>query len=465
MAKILILGSSPLPFMNAKRLYGPGIRTWQFAVPLLNAGHEVRIIAAQVPDSRTKGPPLPVHGVPNLSLTFMEQADFDNIAPVAHAMQNYEPDAIVAAGYGASRVAVGLDREMPIWADFFGDPMAEAQALAEVCGNDDKIYQIWSYVAPVLDRADRFSAVSERQKYAVIGQLASRGRLNRWTHRYDFVSCIPCALAPMQTLPVAKRMRGRLFPQEAFVVLWSGGYNTWADAESLFFALQWAMQRNPRIHFVSTGGQIDGHDEITYPGFLRRVEASDFKDRFHLLGWVETFDVRGLYAECDLAVNVDRPCYEGLLGSRNRILDWMDAGLPVLTTETCELSAILRERELGFVVQPGDQETLGQEILRLSLETDLLRERAERASAYAREHFTFEATTRAVRDWAQHPEPAPDRGRFPTLGGAWTFKFYGTQRRIDNLRQVAKARGWLAVLGIVLRGTLRRMFFWIKVRR
>ena len=58
-------------------------------------------------------------------------------------------------------------------------------------------------------------------------------------------------------------MRGRLVPEDAFVVLWSGGYNVWSDIETLLQGLEKAMDEQPSIHFLSTGGAISGHDDAT----------------------------------------------------------------------------------------------------------------------------------------------------------------------------------------------------------
>ena len=39
MSKVLVCGMCPLPWENTEKNYGPGIRTWQFAWSLANAGH------------------------------------------------------------------------------------------------------------------------------------------------------------------------------------------------------------------------------------------------------------------------------------------------------------------------------------------------------------------------------------------------------------------------------------------
>ena len=59
-------------------------------------------------------------------------------------------------------------------------------------------------------------------------------------------------------------------------MLWSGGYNLWTDVDTLFRGLEAAMARNPKVHFLSTGGAIDGTDTLIatyrYDGLGRRIQ-------------------------------------------------------------------------------------------------------------------------------------------------------------------------------------------------
>ena len=107
------------------------------------------------------------------------------------------------------------------------------------------------------------------------------------------------------------------------VVLWAGGYNTWTDVDLLYEALIRAMAEVPEMCFVSTGGTIAGHDEITFHRFVERTRKSRFRDRFHFAGWVPTEDVPCYYFESDLGINVDSDNYETVFGARNRLNDMM----------------------------------------------------------------------------------------------------------------------------------------------
>src|SRR5690606_18542702 len=123
----------------------------------------------------------------------------------------------------------------------------------------------WSRQRTVLRRADKISVSGHKQMYAVIGELGALGRLGYRNAAHNFCSYVPIAADPMFLdidLPVTDKVfRGSLFPDDAFAVLWTGGYNTWTDIKALAAALTLAMEQVPRLRFVSTGGAIPGHNE------------------------------------------------------------------------------------------------------------------------------------------------------------------------------------------------------------
>ena len=56
---------------------------------------------------------------------------------------------------------------------------------------------------------------------------------------------------------------------DAFVLLWSGSFNTWCDVDTLFTGIERAMERLPSLVFLSTGGEVRGHDEVRTRTFAR----------------------------------------------------------------------------------------------------------------------------------------------------------------------------------------------------
>jgi glycosyltransferase involved in cell wall biosynthesis len=240
--------------------------------------------------------------------------------------------------------------------------------------------------------------------------------LTKETTGYRFVHTIPCGLDPTPLRHEREVLRDVLVPHDAFVVLWSGSYNTWTDVDTLFEALQGAMAENPRIWFVSTGGEVEGHDEETYPRFCDRIAASPFGDRFVLLGWLPKHEVGNYYFEADVGINIDRYMYEGLLGSKNRVLDWMRAGLPPLIGDLPELAREVDREGIGFTYPLGNAAALRDAILALAADPEGVRRVGARAREYGSTRLTFDQTVEPLLAWAATPARAPDRGRRPDPG-------------------------------------------------
>ncbi|MBN1356380.1 glycosyltransferase [bacterium] len=412
--RVLLLGMCPLPTENETHTLGPGKRTWQFAKPLLHDGHRVCLVCsrhlAAYQDRDMDAIEAEEHG--NLIYYSVTQRIFGNRKWLQNLHDRFEPDCVIGATVYPSYVGTLLVTRQPIWADLFGHIMAEAQTKSFVFKDDYYISNMWQMERIVLNRADVFSVVSTPQNYATIGELGTQGRLNKATTGYQFLHTIPCAI--MDSLDIDRNrkqtvLRGRVWAKDDFVVLWSGGYNTWTDVTTLFNALEMACKVNPRIKFISTGGQIDSHDELTYRHFVNLIQESKYRDRFILKGWIPFNEVPIYWREADLGINIDLFTYEAILGSRNRILDWMQAGLPILTSELCELSYIIKNERLGFTFPPENTEFLADLLIRLSAEPDLLARTAERAREYVYRIYTPQETTRPLRNWVQSPAPAPDR--------------------------------------------------------
>ena len=414
MSRILVAGLCPLPFENALRSYGPGIRTWQFAWSLARADHEVRVLAMMTPGAYGDERPAPSEEREGILIERLTDVAFLEPATIRKAIREFQPQALVGASLYGSAALARAGRRLPFWADEFGSAMAEAQALAAVEGRNWPVAHAWALLAPVLRSADRLSVVSEPQRHAAIGALGAVGRLTAETCGYELVSVVPCAYVPPEEVPPRTEkscvVHRRIAPDEAFVILWSGGFNVWTDVATLVEGVEAAMGRNPRLHFVSTGGAIPGLDTGTYARFEALVARSAHRDRFHLEGWVRAERIASYAAEADVGVLAERSLYESLLGSRNRIVQWMGTGLPVVCSRVGEIADVLAKRELGLTFPAGDADALAERLLWAARNADDLRAMAARAAEYARAELGFEATARPLAAWAADPRPAPDAG-------------------------------------------------------
>ncbi len=419
--KVVVLGIGPLPIENVNKNLGPGRRSWQFAKGLAEAGCEVLLICCrhvahgdELDESRFGDA---VEYGQKLTVRNLSQPDFERPDILAELIRSFEPACLIGATIYPSYIAARMDLGLGLWADAFGHTMAEAQTKSFVYRDNSYLHTYWQYQRTILDKAHRFSAVSTRQKYALIGELGCRGRLSGETIGQDLVHTIPCAVMPTCEVQSSEKiLRGKLVADDDFIVLFSGGYNTWTDTETLFRAIESAMASNDKIRFVSTGGGLKGHDELTYLRFCERVKGSRHASNYKLLGWVPAEHIPLIHREADIAINIDRYSYEGLLGSRNRIVDWMGAHLPLVTTLLCELSGIIGRNGLGFVFKPGDWQGLSDIILQLASGMYDLEDIAEKSYLFAMENYSIGATTKPLVDWVREQGiNGPGKPRFISI--------------------------------------------------
>jgi glycosyltransferase involved in cell wall biosynthesis len=548
MSKIFILGMSPLPFENDRKVYGTGIRTWQFILPLLERGHKICVCNYAIPsayadgfrskyikdfiysgDSKDKkdfinstlaekgegeagdGNPGSKEKSSKYSFEYnvLKKDDFENIELISEIFKGFKPDCIVGCTFYPSYIVSELlnylknknkiitynmktgssdKREesnhkdysrdngsidfmkninvVPFWADLFGHVMAEAQARAYIDGDDECLFHYWNSEYNIISSADIFSCVSSRQQYALIGELGAVGRLNKYTSGYDFTSIIPCGIPLAEYRHTKSVFRGGdIIKKDDFVVLWTGGYNTWTDIDTLFEGLTAAMEKNPKIKFVSTGGEIPEQDLVTYPRFLSMINGSSHRDRFVMKGWVPGEDVPNYYFEADLGINIDKDIYEVRLGSKNRILDWFRAGLCVLSSNVCELTDIMEKEKIGYTFKPYDYKDLSKKLIYLADNQDEVKKTAIAGKKYALLNFNFNKTTEKLQKWAGDPAFSPDRGEERKL-------FFSREEALENLNQITlrqkkmieeREKRISELEGIIKKGFVYRIYSYFKI--
>ncbi len=416
MSRIFAVGTGPLQDEGVRLASGQCLRTWHFTAPLLAAGHEVSLLTVPIPGT-TEEPP-PEAAVPakfeGFSYRRAVANDPSRLLPVIEEeMVRFRPDAIVGINAFPAWLLARAAPPQPFWADLNGWTMAEGQVRAATVGHDRDFPHFWRLEAETLLRADRFSTVTSRQADALYGELAMLGRLTRDTFEDPFAAAVPNAVYPAyrdlrRPAPLPDQVREKL-PPDAFVVLWSGGFNSWTDIGTLAEAFARAFEREPRLYLVCTGGAVSGHDEETYRQFQAACRDHLPPGRVIALGWVDFDLVLALHRSAHLGINMDGPNTETRFGARNRLTNMMGAGLPVLTTTGTEIAEWIAREQVGLTVPPRDAEALAQALVDAAGRGESLEALGRKGREQALADFAPEATLPAFLDWARSPHHASDR--------------------------------------------------------
>lgn len=356
--------------------------------------------------------------------------DVNLLRIIQQIYDEFRPDTIISVNTFPSYITSQIAFTVPWWADLNGWIMAEAQAQAYKMNSNDYLGHYYQMERAVLARADKFSTVSEAQRFAVLGELAGMGRLNKENFGYEFVRSIPNGIEQSEATEGSGAHYADNIPEDAFVALWMGGYNTWVDEDTLYNGVTAAMRECEKLYFVSTGGEIPGLGGETFAKFKEMIEGSEFKERFVFLGWVATKDIPYIYRRADFGLNVDRQCVETLTGARNRINEMMKFGVPVVTTLGSEISYEVLRVGAGMAVESGKSEDLADMICVLYKEwngghdrrTQKFKKFGENGRLYVKNECNYSATQKTVLKWLKNLRPAPDINVSVNLSGGTGLK-------------------------------------------
>lgn len=437
MKKILLVGNSPLPNEMVKIRPAAGLRTFQFLKGIKEnvSNIDMRLLAIAMPNCyQGEIFDREYEVIEGVGCYAVPKNDSRLVSKFQKFHDEFKPDIIVSINSYPSFVASKLKSSAVLWCDLNGWIMAEGQAQAYKMDSDDYLGHYFEIEQNVLRKADKLSSVSDRQKFALLGELASMGRLNKETFGYEFVEVVPNGVEVEDfdsNLSHDEANEGFARVQSlsgggAFLILWMGGYNTWVDEETLFKGVVEAMEACKELYFVSTGGSLEGLDSATFAKFKEMVEGSELKDRFIFLGWVDSELIPSIYKRSNLGLNVDRMCVETLTGARNRINEMLKFGLPVVTTLGSEISHDVVGFGAGVGVKSGDWDGLAKAVIEMYEDFTSggvkLKKYNEKALEYVSGNCSYKRTMGPLIEWLKDPTVAPDRGMRVKFGNSTKLK-------------------------------------------
>ncbi|MFP3464430.1 glycosyltransferase family 4 protein [Leifsonia sp. SIMBA_070] len=271
-----------------------------------------------------------------------------------------------------------------------------------------------------LERADFLVCASDKQRDFWLGQLAGLARINPETYDRDpsLRSLLDVAPFGVQNEPPVQKRHGikgtvpGIGPDDK-VIVWGGGIYNWFDPLTLIEAVAVARRSHPDLRLFFLGAV---HPNPNIPTMRMAVQARERADALGLTGeavffndsWVPYADRADFLLDADLGVSTHYEHLETAFSFRTRILDYLWASLPIISTDGDTFADIIRDNDLGRVVPPEDVDALAQAIEEL-LYDGAARERiAANIAAYASEH-TWEHTLRPLVAFCSDPTPAPDR--------------------------------------------------------
>jgi glycosyltransferase involved in cell wall biosynthesis len=389
----------------AEAMAGPAIRCWEMARLLSQNGHEVRVAAGE-------------------GSTVGEQG-FEVIAPPrdALALEATLADVIVVQGVVTAIYPFLLMPGKRIVVDLYDPYNLEILELFHDHPMEDRLGQHQGHLGALLAqlvRGDFFLCASEKQRDYWLGMLSAMGRINPYTHGDDrllrrLIDTASFGISSAGPVAASRPVVKGVLPgieADARVVVWGGGVYNWFDPLSLIRAWPRILEREPRARLLFMGMRHPNPDVPEMDMAVRALRLSeelDLRDKtVHFnMQWVPYEKRQEYLLEADLGVSTHFNHVETSFSFRTRILDYIWAGLPVVSTEGDEFARWIIEHRTGKVVRFEDPDSIATAIADLLTDENLYRA-CVKAVQESRAPFVWDRALAPLVTYCEAPWRAAD---------------------------------------------------------
>lgn len=272
-----------------------------------------------------------------------------------------------------------------------------------------------------LRRGDYFLCASERQRDYWLGMLSATGRLNPATYDQDrmlrgLIDVVPFGLSERPARSTGPGFKGRVrgIEPDDRIIVWGGSVLDWHDALTPIRALPGVVQRVPAVRLVFPVGS---HPSPELPKLSMLEEARQLARALGLLDrhvffidWVPYDDRVNYLLEADIGLSAHRVSLETRYAWRTRVLDYIWAGLPIISNPGDSISELVADHGLGRTPPCGDVEAMTTAMLAL-LEDREAAEACRHQAAQLRPSLTWTRVTEPLRAYCERARRAADHGQ------------------------------------------------------
>ncbi|WP_020668097.1 glycosyltransferase [Amycolatopsis nigrescens] len=389
-----------------ERMAGPAIRAWNIA-SVLAGEHEVRLVTV---NPIADPPPAPFAVSAATRRTLGE--------PIEWA------DIVILQGH-VLELAPALKKEHAhkiVVCDLY-DPM-HLEVLEQSKGKPDDVRSadligVTKVLDAQLERGDFFLCASERQRLFWLGHLTALGRLSPQLYDADpttqsLLAVVPFGLSPSAPARTGPGLRATLGIGETdHVVLWAGGVYSWFDPLTLIRAIDRLRARHGDVRLVFLGMRHPNPEVAEMDIGARTMQLSE---RLGLTGkhvffnehWVPYEERQNWLLDADCGVTTHFEHVETTFAFRTRVLDYLWAGLPIVTTDGDAFADLVRDERLGVVVPAEDDQALADALERSMYDAEFVAGCRQRMAAVA-ERFAWPNALAPLVEFCRDPRPAADR--------------------------------------------------------
>lgn len=346
--KILIISYD----IVGRKMAGPGIRYYEFAKELSDIGE----IILAVPNECD----LPTVG---FEIKRYNHEDPDSLKPII-----VDVDVIIIQGYILYFFPFLKFFEGKVVVDLYNPFQFESLEMFSSRGIGERLRIASNNLAAIksqLQLGDFFICASEKQRDFWLGMLSFIGRINPRTYDHDktlrkLIDVVPFGIQSEKPKHTKKVMKGVVenINLHDKVVLWGGGIWNWLDPITPIKAIGEICKKRKDINLVFLGVE---HPDPRLPYMKKASEAVDLSKKMGLYNkniffnkWVSYEDRQNFLLESDIGISAHPPHIETRFSFRTRMLDYIWANLPIITTVGDWSGELVEKNHLGKVIYYND---------------------------------------------------------------------------------------------------------------
>ena len=311
---------------------------------------------------------------------------------------------------------------------------------------------------------DFYVCASERQRMLWLGWLEARGRINPLTYDRDhslrnLIDVVPTGLPAEPARHTRALVRGVVpgIGADDLVLVWGGGIWNWLDPLTLIRAVARAAETHPQVRLYFPGPrhpyEAQVPDMAMHGAALDLAKALGLWNQNVFVGeWVPYANRQNYLLEADIGCSLHLESLESLFAFRTRVLDYIWAGLPMIVTRGDAASEMVREHDLGVVVDYQDVEGVANAIRTLAGKP---REAYRPRFQELQEALSWERVAAPLLAYCQEPQRAPDKDLVKGAGrqaGDWG-------QLVAQQEEIARLRSTIAGYE---RGRFIRLMKWVR---
>lgn len=278
-----------------------------------------------------------------------------------------------------------------------------------------KVYRsMYSSLNDRLYNGDFFVCASDRQRDFWLGMLAALNRVNPYSYDQDptlkkMIDIVPFGIPCNKPSHNKNVLKGKIdgIREDDFVIIWGGGIYNWFDPLTLIRAMDKVSEDRDDIKLFFMGVK---HPNPKVRKLQLAGETVDLakklniynKSVFFNFGWVEYENRQNYLLESDAGIITYPEHIETRFSFRTRILDYLWADLPIISTKGDSLSELVERENLGITVRSGNVDDIVKAIVRLADDKEFYRICVGNIENVAKE-YTWEKVCQPLVNFCKDP--------------------------------------------------------------